>query len=278
MKVRFSLSRKSDDDVRGKIDLRYRSADAIQQPAVLLAGVSPVHSLEDCVGPGLERQVKISRNPIVGCQRLDQPIVEIPGMRGDVADSLQARGASHRIQQVREIRVRGRTAVGVNGLAEKLHLFETAGDEVANLVEHILKRPADLPTAGVRHDAEGAELAATLDHGHHSPRSALAKNGVEVVLVFDVETSQNRAATLIQSSYGLPYPSYLSGAEDKAHGIGSGEERGAFLLGHTSADTNDRRSLLLLEDTDTAHNLLDRTFANRTCVEDHQIGRRCVGR
>ena len=65
-------------------------------------------------------------------------------------------------------RLTARTAVGVDGLAEQLDLAGTGRHQGSNLGEDVVGRAAHLRSSGVRHDAEGAVLAATLDHRDHA--------------------------------------------------------------------------------------------------------------
>ena len=159
---------------------------------VVLDGVLPAHPPEDRVGPRLDRQVEVLADRVALGQRGDQPIGQVPRMRGhepqppdrglaiggpqpvdrpDQLGEVRAPGEvqlvarpSARVRHVPEARLgRQVVPVRVDVLAEQRHLAIARRGERPGLLEDVVERPAPLRAAAERHDAVGAGLVAAVD-------------------------------------------------------------------------------------------------------------------
>jgi hypothetical protein len=113
---------------------------------------------------------------------LHHPRGEVARVGGDEAQPPQARQARHAVEQVGEVPIPARLAPVVHRLSQQLDLLEAVVEEVPDLAQDLLHRPAPLGAAGLGDDAEGAILVAPLDDGHHPLVLAVAGDRVDVVM------------------------------------------------------------------------------------------------
>ena len=95
---------------------------------------------------------------------LDDLGPEILGVRGQEADPLDPLDGRHLFQQVGELPSGIGVKIGIDVLSQQLSLQVSFPGQVPDLFEDRPQRPVFLPSAGVRHDAVGAEVVAPFHH------------------------------------------------------------------------------------------------------------------
>ena len=104
---------------------------------------------------------------------LNQTVGELHRVRGGEADAVNTVNGGDILNQQRQIggaAVKQRAAIGIDVLAEQIHLAHTLCGERSTFGNHIIKRAADLLAARIRHHAEGAILGAAFHDGNKSGR------------------------------------------------------------------------------------------------------------
>ena len=100
LELRLGLAAEADDDVGRDGDVRDGAADAVEPLEVVLDRVLPAHPLEDAVVAGLDGQVeRLADRRAVG-HGIDQPIREVPRVRGDEPEAWDRRAAVGRAEVV----------------------------------------------------------------------------------------------------------------------------------------------------------------------------------
>ena len=191
LELRLGLAAEADDDVGRDRDPRDGLADPGEPLEVVLDRVLAAHPAEDRVVARLDGQVEVLADRRAVGHRGDQPVRQVPRVRGDEAqasDRPAAIGGPQRIDradQLGQVRAPGEVepvagpplgvhvgepllgrqvvAVGVDVLAEQRHLAIAGGAEGARLVDDLVERTAALRTAAERDDAVGAGLVAAVD-------------------------------------------------------------------------------------------------------------------
>ncbi len=153
------------------------------------------------------------------------------------------------------------------------------GGGVAHLGEDLRCRTHAFVTAGVRHDAERAELVAALDDGHVGTDRVVAAGQPERerdVLV-RVEIEQRRAAAGRGSRHERRELLDRLRADHDVDQLRPLQDRGAFLLRHAAGDGDDgpvarlgRRGPNL---TQAGEQLLFGALPHAAGIDDHDIGR-----
>ena len=166
-------------------------ADPRQPLLVVLDRVLATHPAQDRVRARLDRQVEVLADAVAVGERRDEPVREVPRVRGDEPEppdrgppvggpqrvdgtdelgevratrEVEPPAGPARLADVREPRLgREVVAVRVDVLAEQRHLAIAGGGQRPGLVDDVVERPAPLRAAAERHDAVGARLVAAVD-------------------------------------------------------------------------------------------------------------------
>ena len=174
--------------------------------------------------------------------------------------------------------------IGVDVLADERDFAHARAREAGDLVEDLSHRPRGLGAAGIRHDAERAELVAALLHRHEGGDAAAA-NGVrrgrrkarELVLgrkfsVHDAWADARLAQELRQAMIAL-------GPDDDIDRGLPAQDLRPLRLGDAAGDDQHRPAArpaaFLLELTQLAElgiDLVRRAFANMAGVENDELG------
>jgi hypothetical protein len=210
----------------------------------------------------------------------DQAAAHRLRMRGEVAQPLDARHPRHLDEQRAEVGdavVRVATAVGVDVLAEQRHLAHPLGGQCRDLGEHVVDRAADGLTAGQRHDAVGAGVAAAL-HDRDVGGRAVGARLRQAVELFDLRErhvdhrlrrTAHRVEHLWQAVQGLRSEHQVDPRRALA-------QRLAFLAGDAATDPDHQARALRLPTLPAAEqreDLLLGLLADRAGVEQQHVGR-----
>ena len=95
--TRSSVARKScslspgmaDDQIRGKGEIGAGRAQALDNSSIVVRGVTPVHRGKHAVGPALHRKMQKRHQLRHLAMGRDQLIIDVPRMRGGVADPIE---------------------------------------------------------------------------------------------------------------------------------------------------------------------------------------------
>ena len=164
---------------------------------------------------------------------VDQPLRELLGVRGRVADPLDARNLVHVLQQQREVgaaAVAHRPQVGIDVLAQQRDLAHAVRGQIGDLGQHIVDRSRHLLAARIRHHAEAAVLAAPL-HDRDECAGTLDARRRQVVELFDLGKADVdlRPAAAFAACDQLRQPVQCLWTEDHIH-VGCALYNGRALL------------------------------------------------
>ncbi len=205
LELRLGLAAEADDDVGRDGDAGDGLADPVEPLLVVLDGVLAAHPVEDGVRARLDRQVEVLADGAALGQRRDQPVRQVPRVRGDepqAPDGVAAIGGPQRVDGADELGQVGapgevepaaRPALGihvgearfgpevmavrVDVLAEQRDLAIAGGGEGARLVDDVVERPAALGAPAERDDAVGACLVAAVDDRQPGRDGRAARHG-----------------------------------------------------------------------------------------------------
>ena len=271
--VFLRLRAKTGDDVGGDGAVGHQFADLGDALKIPCGGVAPAHLLEDAVGAGLHGQMDVPADVGMRGHRLQHLVGDIlrvgrreadPQLRTDPGDHLQELGERNAFEVVR-----------IDVLPEQSHLTVAAPEAVAGLADDGPGVAAALHTAGVRHDAVGADVVAPAHDRDECGHSALVyADGIDVgVSLFARED---------YVYLGMAFGCGLEQFGKAPVGVGAGHEvdpaigQELFLhtLSHASEDADYHRTGLALkhELADAAEDPLLGVVADRAGVGHYHVG------
>ena len=209
---------------------------------------------------------------------LDQARRELVGVAGGVAQALDARDVGNVFQQQREVGDLGAVAhlaaVGVDVLAQQRDFLDALVGQTGDLDQHVVKRPADLFAARVRHDAVAAVLGAAF-HDADEGRGALDLGRWQVVELFDFGKADVNLRAPLACAGRQQFGEAVQGlrAEHQVH-IGRALDDGRTLLAGDAAANANLHALAfqVLDAAQVAEDLLLCLLAHRAGVEQDQVG------
>ena len=153
---------KTAEHVRTDSCLRNDTPDGGYTFEVPLAGVLAVHEFENLVAAALHRQMDELADVTVGSYDLQRFVAHVFGVGGGEANAHVRHGVCNYLQQISEINnpTFFLPSVGVDVLSEQGHLFIATCLQVEYFVADAFYIARALPSAGVRHNAVGAEVVA----------------------------------------------------------------------------------------------------------------------
>ena len=99
--VRFGFAREADDEIGGEREIRPRGAQPIDRAQIFRASVAAIYRLENAIGAGLHRQMKLRCELRQIAMRGDQVVVDVARMTGAVAQPRNAGDFGDAMQQPR---------------------------------------------------------------------------------------------------------------------------------------------------------------------------------
>src|SRR5690554_898717 len=206
--------------------------------------MATLHRRQDAVGTALYRQVQVADKFWYPLVDLDQGIAEFHRMGGGVANSIDAVDGGDYFDQLRQVHlvaVVGVTAIGVDVLAQKIHLAHALGSQVGHLGNHVVNRAADFFAAGVGHHAEGAVFAAAF-HDRNERRRAVGTRFGQVVELLDFREAD------VDHAYAVTFHAHFADhvrqavqglrAEDHVYVRCPVDDGLAFLAGNAAANAD----------------------------------------
>ena len=217
----------------------------------------------------------------LGAEGVDQRGGEVVGVAGGEAHPLDARDLGDAEEQLGELDA---APVGVHVLADEGHLADADVGQGVDFVKDLDEGPAHLPAAGMRDDAEAADVVAALHHRDelaHLPRRAAGVGARKDVLL-----------GVHPGGLGDPYPIGADPGDDLrelADGVGTedevqvgdlAEELGFLLLRHAATDGEKCPALGLHRPVaaEGGEHLVLRLLPDGAGVEDDQVRRLGGGR
>ena len=100
--IRVALAGKADDEIGRQRDVGPRRAQALDDAAIVVGGVPPVHRRQHAVGAGLHRQMQERHQLRHVAMRRDQRVVDVARMRGRVAQPREPGDLGERADQLAE--------------------------------------------------------------------------------------------------------------------------------------------------------------------------------
>ena len=201
---KFSLgfAGEADDKIRRKCNILAGGTKSVDDAAVIIGGMLPVHGGQDPVGTGLHRKVHERHQFGQVAMRLDQRIIDVAGMAGRVAQAHDAGNFGEAMQQLAERpghTVRTFAVIGVDVLPDQGDLAHAIVGKPHHVVDDFCHRPRDFGAACIGHHAEGAEFVAAFLHGDERRDAARAdrvrlRGCQKSELVLDREFGLQRAA------------------------------------------------------------------------------------
>ena len=223
-----------------------------------------------------EDSVRFGRAARVG---VHHALGHVRGVRGRVADALDAGDFMHVFQQHRKVGdlvgIGHAAAVGVHVLAQQRHFLDALVGQVGHFDQHVVERARDFFAARVGHDAEAAVFA-TAFHDRDECRGAFDARRRHVVELFDLGKADVdlRAAFVAaaldevgQAVQGLRSEHHVDIRRALDDGL-------AFLAGDTAAHADDEVRIGLLQVLHAAQirkHLFLRLFAHGTGVEQDDV-------
>ena len=184
-------------------------------------------------------------------------------------------------REVGDLAIGHRAAVGVHVLAEERHFLHARCGERARFREHVVEGPRHLLAARIRHDAEGAVLAAAFHDGDEG-RGAIHARRRKVVELLDLRERDvdlgmaGRAAACEELGQAMQ----RLRAEDDVHVRRAANDRFALLARHASAHADENagtRALERLHAPEVGEDLLLRLLAHGARVEQDEVGLGGIG-
>src|SRR5471030_919936 len=238
--VFLGLAREANDEVRADANPRHGGPQLAQFGFVFQRGVVALHCREDPVRARLHRQVQVFDQLRYVGVGLDQAVGEFQRVRGGIANPVDAIDGGHYADQLGEIRqatVVSGAAIAVDVLPQQGHFTHAVFGQVNDLGDDVVERAADFFTAGVRHHAERAVLAAAFHDRHISARAINARLG-QVVEFFDFRERDVHLRQLGGAGGVDHFRQAVQGLRAEYHvNIRRAiTDRSAFLAGHAAAD------------------------------------------
>src|SRR3989338_885592 len=239
LEILFGLAGKPDYEVRGDADVWADGPELADLRLVFEGGVVALHRRENAVGAGLDRQVQVLDQFRHLGMHLDQAVGELQGVRGGVADAVDAvdsRNHPDQFGQVGAVAVVGEAAITVDVLPEQGDLAYAVFGQMEDFAEYVVEGPADFLTASVGHHAEGAVLAAAF-HDRDEGARAIDTRFRQVVEFLDLREAHVHLG-LLGGTRGVDHlRQAVQGlrAEDHIDVGRAVADRRAFLAGHAAA-------------------------------------------
>ena len=164
LEIFFRFVVKSGKHVAGDAAVGHGFANFRNAVEIPFAGVFPVHEFEHLVAAALHRQVNVVANIGVRCHGGNNFVGQIFRVAGGEPHTHFRRRFCHDGKQCRHIH--GLTAVGgfveiaVHVLSQQNHLLEALALQIAQFIENAFRLAAAFSSAGVGHNAVGAEIVA----------------------------------------------------------------------------------------------------------------------
>src|SRR6185437_6981734 len=203
---------------------------------------------------------------------------ELQRMRGgetDPADALDLRDGVDQHGEIRDAAVVHGTAVGVDALAQQVHLAYALFGELGHFHQHVVERAADLGAAGVGHHAVAAVLRAAF-HDRDEGGGPLGARLGQLVELLDLGEGDVHLRP-VGGAIGLDQLGQAVQrlrAEHQVH-VGRALDDGlAFLAGHATAHADDHVAatlLVLLPAAELAEHLFLRLLADRAGVDQDNV-------
>lgn len=160
----LGLARETHNHVRGQRYVWHTVPYSVDEAAVLVHGVASHHSFQRQVMSRLDRQFDVFADFIQFCDRPDDPLAHVVGMRGQEPDTPQMVDFMDRAQQVRKVgSVRQIMTVGIHVLAQKRHLSCASIYQASHLLHDLGHGTTALSASPQPDDAVGTEVVATMD-------------------------------------------------------------------------------------------------------------------
>mmetsp|Transcript_114579 Transcript_114579/g.319063 ORF Transcript_114579/g.319063 Transcript_114579/m.319063 type:complete len:353 (-) Transcript_114579:479-1537(-) len=236
LELLLCLAGEPDDRVGGEAGLRDLRVDTLNDLQVPRGGVTALHAPQDLIAASLERDVELLAYRWRIPHSPDQVVRDVPRMRREETDALDAVHVADVSKQVCEGAPRLEVpAPGVDVLPQERYLPEALGRQLLDLAPHGLHGPRLLTAARGRHHAIGAPLVAAVDHVNpgRDPRLAVRHRQVLHDARFcgraDLATCQ-RLVQHIREPVGVLRPHH---GVDLRH---LAQECLALLLRHAAAD------------------------------------------
>ena len=279
LEIILGFAGEAHDEIRRHADVRAHGAQLADLLLEFDRGVAALHGRQDAVGTGLHGQVQVVgqlRHAGIG---LDQRIGELQRVRGGEADAADAFDAGDGVDQYRKIgfaTVEGGAAVGVDVLAEQVHLAHALGGELGHFHQDVVEGAADFLAAGIGHHAVRAVLRAAFHDGDErsGPFGAGLGQAVEFLDLGEADVHLRLAGAaagvdqLRQTVQGLR-------TEDEVHIRRARDDGSAFLRGHAAADADHHAFLMLfvaLPAAELAEDFFLRLLADRAGVDQDDVG------
>ncbi len=279
LEVGVRLARETHNEIGTDRNIRSDLAQLADGGLVLQRRVVAFHLRQDVIGPRLHRQVEmINKFGNLGVD-FDERVRKLHRMTGGVANAVNALDVTDQQQQVGEIEhfaVGAGGPVGIDVLAQQIHLAHAHVRQMPDFVQHRLDRPAHFLAARVGHDTEAAVLGAALHDGDVGGGAVHAGLGHPVeFLDFREADIHGQIAVAGCVADQLRQPVQGLRAEDDIHPGRTLADHLAFLTGHTTAHADNQLGFVFLEPFPAAQlvkYLFLRLFPDRAGVEQHHIG------
>ena len=192
------------------------------------------------------------------------------------ANAVDCRNVINQSTQICNLAVVHGPAICVDVLTEQVDLSHALSRETGALGNHVIEGPVDLFTAGIRHYAKTAVLAATF-HDRNECRWAFRTRFGQAVELFDLGKRDINDGCVSLASLFDEFGQTMQRLRPE-HDV---DERGSlrdavtFLTRHATADTNHDARPFLLQGTPAAKlgkHLFLGLFANGAGVDEQQVG------
>ena len=237
-----------------------------------------VHGLQDPVVSGLEGQMELLGDLLMGGHGVEELVAGIPGMGGHKPQGefpLQLRDPA---QQICKVDIHAQVlAVGVDVLPQDSDFLIARGDQLPALGQDVLRQTAPLPAPDVGDDAVGAEVVAAVHDGDP---------GLQIVGADHRQTLGNGPGGILHRP-GLPVPDQhpvevlrqlpqVVGRENAVHvGVAVLHAAGDLGIAHHAAADEDLLAGMppfgVDQGSHVAEDPLHRVVPDGAGVDDHQI-------
>ncbi len=175
--IGIGLAGEADDEIGGKGEHGLRRAQAIDDAQIIVAGVTPVHGVENAVRSRLHRQMQLRHQFGQVAMRGDEAVVDVARMARGVAQALDAGNGRETLEQLRKrvsASVRSLAVIGIDVLADHRDLADAGIRQALRFLDDLCDRTRHFGAARIGHDAEGAELVAAFLDGDEGGDAARA--------------------------------------------------------------------------------------------------------
>ena len=219
--------------------------------------------------------------------RRDQRVIQIARVTRGVAQPRNARDPGDARDEARERpfrAVRSGAVIGVDVLPDQRHLAHAGPRQTFDLRDDLGDRARYLGAAGIRHDAEAAELVAAFldgdERAHAARADRLAARGrEEVELVLDRKRGVDDAALALRLCQEFRQTVIVLRPDHEVDHRGAAKNFLAFRLGDAAGHGNEHATLgagrglaQLAHPAELGKDLLGRLLADVTGIEDDEVG------